>query len=257
MSEQPPDRPYHQGTGQPGSHANGHGHASGIAESAPPVQAPPRPGRHVAERKPRSRRLPVFIAGVGILVPVAVFIGVITTGGHSPSASLPSGATSPANALVAGPSASPSASAPWSGGCQSQLASWRGTGAGGQLQAVATSTTIMLQEATSLEPLLSPGAPPAAKVTAFRSAATSLRTATRAAQQNLIPACVSGAHLAEGAALTELGGAVARYQDALVAIGGGDYPAAHRNIQAGITAMQAGSAKVTKAAVAVSKYGSR
>jgi hypothetical protein len=195
----------------------------------------------------------VFIAGVGILVPVAVFIGVITTGGHSPAASLPSGATSPANALVAGPSAS----APWSGGCQSQLASWRGTGAGGQLQAVATSTTIMLQEATSLEPLLAPGAPPAAKVTAFRSAATSLRTATRAAQQNLIPACVSGAHLAEGAALTELGGAVARYQDALVAIGGGDYPAAHRNIQAGITAMQAGSAKVTKAAADVSRYGSR
>jgi hypothetical protein len=96
-----------------------------------------------------------------------------------------------------------------------------------------------------------------AKVTAFRSAATSLRTATRAAQQNLIPACVSGAHLAEGAALTELGGAVAHYQDALVAIGGGDYQAAHRNIQAGITAMQAGSAKVTTAAADVSRYGSR
>jgi hypothetical protein len=261
MGDQPPDWPYRQGTGQPRSYANGYGQASGTVESPPPVQAPPRTGRHGAASKPRRWRLPAFIAGVAVLVPVAVFTGVITTGGQSPSASLPSGATAPANAPVIGPSASSaassSASAPWSGSCQSKLASWRGTGAGGQLQAVVTAVTIMLQAATSLEPGLSSGAAPADKVTAFRPAVTSLRSVIRAAQENLIPACVSGAHLAEGTGLTELGRAVADYQNALAAIGGGSSQAALRNIRAGITAMQSGSAEMAKATADVNRYGSR
>ncbi len=265
MSDQPPDWPGRRGAGQPRSHAGGHRQASGIVESPSPVQAPQPTGRHATKGNPRRWRLPAFIAGVTVLGPAAVFIAVITSGGHGPSASRPSGATAPANAPVSSgtaapanaPVTGPSASAPWSAGCQSQLAAWRGTGAGGQLQAVVTEVTIMLQAATSLEPGLSSGAAPAAKVTAFRSAATSLRSATRAAQENLIPACVSGAHPAERAGLTELGGAVADYQNALAAIGGGDYQAAHRNIQAGITAIQSGSAEVAKAAADVSRYGSR
>jgi hypothetical protein len=195
----------------------------------------------------------VAVAGIGV--------GLAVTGGSHPSASLSSGGTAPTDAPTAQASASASASgspAPWaSESCPNQLSSWRGTGAGGQVQAVVTGVTIMLQAATPLETDLAHGTAPAASVTALRSADSSLGSATQAAGRNVIPACITGAHQAEVAGLAALGSAVTGFQNALTAIGAGHDQAAHGNIQTAITAMQTGSADMAKAAVDVNRYGAK
>jgi hypothetical protein len=109
------------------------------------------------------------VIGGGALVVVAgIGVGLAVTGGNHPSASLSSGQTAPTDAPNALSTASASGSpAPWaSESCPNQLSSWRGTGAGGQLQAVATNVTILLQAATPLETDLAHGTAPSAKVTA-------------------------------------------------------------------------------------------
>jgi hypothetical protein len=193
------------------------------------------------------------VAGIGV--------GLAVTGGSHPSASLPSGATAPTDAPTATASAPASASgspAPWaSETCPNQLSSWRGTGAGGQLQAVVTDVTILSQAATPLAADLARGTAPAASVTALRSAATSLRSTTRGAAQNPVPACISGAYHAEVAALADLGRAVTGFENTLSAAGRGDDQAAHGNIQAAITATQSGSAQLAKATIDLSQYGAK
>jgi hypothetical protein len=191
------------------------------------------------------------VAGIGV--------GLAVTGGNHPSASLSSGGTAPTDAPTAQATAPASGSpAPWaSESCPDQLSSWRGTGAGGQFQAVVTDVTILLQAATPLEADLAHGTAPAASVTALRSAANSLGSATRAAGRNVIPACISGAHQAETAGLAALGSAVTGFGNALTAVGSGNDQAAHGNIQTAITAMQSGSADMAKATVDISRYGAK
>ena len=122
---------------------------------------------------------------------------------------------------------------------------------------MATNVTILLQAATPLETDLAHGAAPAASVTALRSAANSLGSATRAADRNVILACISGAHPAEVAGLASLGSAVTGFENALSAIGSGDDPTAHGNIRTAITAMQSGSADMAKATADLSRYGAK
>ena len=266
--------------GRPPAHSKSHRPASGVVEAPPLVQAPPwdqgppwdpappRPGRHGTPGGPRRhgtpggprRRSRVVLIGGGALVVVAgIGVGLAVTGGNHPSASLSSGGTAPTDAPAALATASASGSpAPWaSESCPNQLSSWRGTGAGGQLQAVATNVTILLQAATPLETDLAHGTAPSAKVTALRSAASSLGSATRAAGRNVIPACISGAHHAEVAGLASLGSAVTGFENALRAIGSGDDPTAHGNIRTAIPAMQSGSADMAKASVDLSRYGAK
>jgi hypothetical protein len=266
--------------GRPPAHSKSHQPASGVVEAPPLVQAPPwdqgppwdpappRPGRHGTPGGPRRhgtpggprRRSRVVLIGGGALVVVAgIGVGLAVTGGNHPSASLSSGGTAPTDAPTALATASASGSpAPWaSESCPNQLSSWRGTGAGGQLQAVATNVTILLQAATPLETDLAHGTAPAANVTALRSAANSLGSATRAAGRNVIPACISGAHQAEVAGLASLGSAVTGFENALRAIGSGDDPTARGNIRTAIPAMQSGSADMAKASVDLSRYGAK
>jgi hypothetical protein len=266
--------------GRPPAHSSGHQPASGLVEAPPPVQGPPwdqeppRPGRHATPGGPRRRAAPggppapggprrrsraVLIGGGALVVVAGIGVGLAVTGGNHPSASLSSGGTAPTDAPTALATASASGSpAPWaSGSCPNQLSSWRGTGAGGQLQAVATDVTILLQAATPLETDLAHGTAPAANVTALRSAASSLGSATRAAGRNVIPACISGAHQAEVAGLASLGSAVTGFGNALSAIGGGGDQAAHGNIRTAIAAMQSGSADMAKATVDLSRYGTK
>ncbi len=235
------------GEGNPGCWEGNQGRAPG---------GPPAPGG------PRRRRA-VLIGGGALVVVAGIGVGLAVTGGHHPSASLSSGGTAPTAGPTALASASASASAsgspaPWaSESCPNQLSSWRGTGAGGQVQAVVTDITILLQAATPLETDLAHGTAPAASVTAVRSAASSLGSSTRAAGQNVIPACISGAHQTEVAGLAALGGAVTGFQNALAAIAAGHDQAAHGNIQSAITAMQTGSADMAKATVDVNRYAAK
>jgi hypothetical protein len=122
---------------------------------------------------------------------------------------------------------------------------------------VVTDVTILLQAASSLSTDLKSGTAPPAAVTTLRSATTSLRSATRGADENVIPACISGAHRAEIAGLAALGGAVTGFDSALSAVGSGNDPAAQTDIGAAITSMQTGSADMAKAMVDVNRYGAK
>lgn len=239
MSDQPPKRLHRQMRDRPAS-----------------------TGRHATASGRRQWSRAAFIAVGTLTVAIAVSAGFVAAGGHSPRASLSSGGAAPTNAPVTLPSpsasASASASAPWSSAsCPSQLASWRSTGAGGQLQVVVTDLTIVSQATTYLDADLASGTAPSAAVTALRSAATSLRSSTRAAGKNLIPGCVSGAHRAEVAGLADLGDAVAGFDNAVGETGSGDYGTAQRGMRTAITAMQSGSAEMAKTTADLNRYGIR
>ena len=210
------------------------------------------PGRQKPTGPRKWNRASFVVAGT-LTVAVAVSIGLVAAGGHSSSASLSSETTAKTKAPLTASSSSPPSStsrassppssasqdssrslgsAPWSSAnCPSQLASWRGTGAGGQLQVVATDLTIATQAAASLHADPATGTVPPAAVTALRSAAASLRSSTQAAGKNLIPGCISGAHEAEVTGLANLSGAVA--------------------------AVQSGSAEMATAIAGVNRYGTK
>ncbi|MGH3223118.1 MAG: hypothetical protein ACRDPY_31255 [Streptosporangiaceae bacterium] len=252
--------------GQPPWHTSGHQHASGLAEAPPHIHTPPGSGRHATPggpRRPNRAAVRATLIGGGALVLVAgAGLGLALTGSHHPSTSTSSGGTAPTNGPTALSTASPAASSKAAApgavrSCPGQLTAWRSTGAGGQFQVVVTDVTILLQAASSLNADLKSGTAPPAAVTALRSAAKSLRSATRGADENVIPACISGAHRAEVAGLAALGGAVAGFDSALSAIGSGNDPAAQTDIGAAITSMQTGSADIARAMVDVNKYGAK
>ena len=137
------------------------------------------------------------------------------------------------------------------------MTSWRSTGAGGQLQVVVTDLTIALQAATSMRADPASGTIPQAAVTALNSANASLRVSTQAAGKNLIPGCVSGANRAEVAALTDLGRAVAGFDNAVSQSASGNYGAAQLTSQTAVAALQTGSAKMATAIVDANGYGTK
>lgn len=248
----------------------------------------PPDGRHATAGRPRKWNRAALIAVGALTVATAVSVGLLATGGHGKHTSLSSEVTAPEKTLVtpppssspatspatstpaATPPASPgsqspassaaksTASAPWSSAnCPNQLASWRSTGADGQLQVVVTDLTIASQAATSLNADLASGTAPSAAVTALRSAATSLSSSTRAATKNLIPGCVSGAHQAEVTGLTDLGSAVADFGKAVNETGSGDYGTAQHSIRTAVTALQSGSAGMGQAITNLNRYGAK
>lgn len=259
-------------------------------------QPPDGPHRQLEDRPaasgPRKRNRAVLITAGTLTVAVAVAIGVDAASGQSNRASLSSEVKAPANTLVTPSSAAAKAStsaraaaaskasapaparssaaaparssapapttAPWSSAsCPSQLVSWRSTGASGQLQVVVTDLTIVSQAAASLNPDLASGAAPAADVTALRAATTSLNSAAQAAKKNLIPGCVSAAYRAEVAGLTDLGGAVAGFDNAIGATGSSDYATAQRGMQTAAASIQSGSAELASAITGLNRYGTR
>jgi hypothetical protein len=255
-------------------------------------QPPDGPHRQLEDRPaasgPRKRNRAVLITAGTLTVAVAVAIGVDAASGQSNRASLSSEVKAPANTLVTPSSAAAKAStsarssaaskasapapaparssaaasaptsAPWSStSCPGQLVSWRSTGASGQLQVVVTDLTIVSQAAASLNPDLASGAAPAADVTALRAATTSLNSAAQAAKKNLIPGCVSAAYRAEVAGLTDLGGAVAGFDNAIGATGSSDYATAQRGMQTAAASIQSGSAELASAITGLNRYGTR
>lgn len=259
-------------------------------------QPPDRPHRELEDRPaasgPRKRNRAVLITAGTLTVAVAVAIGVDAASGQSNRASLSSEVKAPANTLVTPSSAAAKASAPastsarssaaskasapaptsarssaaasapavapWSStSCPSQLVSWRSTGASGQLQVVVTDLTIVSQAAASLNADLASGTVPAADVTALRAASTSLNSAAQAAKKNLIPGCVSAAYRAEVAGLTDLGGAVAGFNNAVGAAGSSNYASAQRGVQTAAASIQSGSAEMASAITGLNRYGTR
>lgn len=236
------------------------------------------PRRKAPTGGPRKlNRTGLIVVGT-VAAAAAVSAGLVVMGGHSSSASPSGEVTAQANALVtaasssglasapaaAGPSvraqASSSASAPWaSTSCPSQVATWRSTGAGGQLQVVVTDITIASQPAASLHTDLTSTAPsaPSATVTALSSATTSLRSSTQSAGKTPIPACVPGAHTAEVTGLADLGRAVAGFASAVNEARGGDYATAGQTLDTAIAAMQSGSAQMATAIVDLNRYGTK
>jgi hypothetical protein len=245
-------------------------------------------GDHLPDRPagngPRKFNRGALIVVGALTVAVAVSVGLITTSSHgggttlagdanaanapassspsssfsaSPASSQASSALSPSSPVSpAGPRST--ASAPWSSNdCPSQLASWRGTGAGGQLQVVVTDVTIVTQAAASLNTDLQAGTAPAADVTALNSAATSLRSSTQAATKNPIPGCVAGTQPAEAKGLTHLGDAVAGFGSAVTGAGSGDYGTAQRDMQTAVAAVQSGSAEMAAAIAGLNQYGTK
>lgn len=121
-----------------------------------------------------------------------------------------------------------------------------------------TDLTIVSQAATSLNADLASGTAPAADVTALRAATTSLNSAAQAAGKNLIPGCVSAAYRAEVAGLTDLGGAVAGFNNAIGATGSSsDYATAQRGMQSAATSIQSGSAEMATAITGLNRYGTQ
>ena len=235
-------------------------------------QLPDRP----AGNGPRKFNRGALIMVGALTVAVAVSVGLITTTSHgggmtlagdanaanapassSPASSQSSSAPSPSSPVSpAGPRST--ASAPWSSSdCPSQLASWRGTGAGGQLQVVVTDVTIVTQAAASLSTDLQAGTAPAADVTALNSAATSLRSSTQAATKNPIPGCVAGTQPAEAKGLTDLSDAVAGFGSAVTGAGSGDYGTAKRDLQTAVTTVQSGWAEMAAAIAYLNQYGTK
>lgn len=227
----------------------------------------------------RPSRGALIVVGA-LAVAVAVSGGLLAAGGRGSPAALSSKVTASAKALATSPSspdpgtassapspasvtrppasAPPSPSGPWRPvSCPSQLASWRGTGAGGQLQVVVTFLTITSQAAASLDSGLAAGTAPPTAVTALRSAAASLRSAVQAAAKNPIPGCVTGAHQAEVTALADLAGAAAGFGGAVSATGTGDYATARRDIRAAVATSQPGSAQLANAITELTQYGAK
>lgn len=233
----------------------------------------------------RPSRGALIVVGA-LAVAVAVSGGLLAAGGRGNPAALSSKVTASAKALATSPSspgspssadprtassapstasvtrppaaAPPSPSGPWRPvSCPSQLASWRGTGAGGQLQVVVTFLTITSQAAASLDSDLAAGAAPPTAVSALRSATGSLRSAVQAAAKNPIPGCVTGAHQAEVTALADLAGAAAGFGGAVSATGTGDYATARRDIRAAVATSQPGSAQLAKAITDLTRYGAQ
>jgi hypothetical protein len=123
---------------------------------------------------------------------------------------------------------------------------------------VVTDLTIVSQAAGSLNADLASGtAPSAAAVTALRSATTSLRSGTQVAEKNLIPGCVSGAYRAEVAGLTDLGGAVAAFNNAVDATNSGDYATAQRGMRTAAASVQSGSTEMATAIAGLNRYGTK
>jgi hypothetical protein len=122
---------------------------------------------------------------------------------------------------------------------------------------VVTDLTIVSQAAASLDADLASGTAPSAAVTALRSATTSLRSGTQAARKNLIPGCVSGAYRAEVAGLTDLGGAVTGFSNAVDETASGDYVTAQRGMRAAAASIQSGSAEMATAITGLNRYGTR
>lgn len=225
--------------------------------------------------RPRRLSRPALIVAGTLTVAVGVSAVLAATSGHkneasqsskvadstqAPTTSASSSSSNPvsssAAAAVAGPRSS--GSAPWSSNsCPSQMTSWRSTGAGGQLQVVVTDLTIALQAATSMRADPASGTIPQAAVTALNSANASLRVSTQAAGKNLIPGCVSGAYRAEVAALTDLGRAVAGFDNAVSQSASGNYGAAQLTSQTAVAALQTGSAKMATAIVDANGYGTK
>jgi trimeric autotransporter adhesin len=233
----------------------------------------------------RRKRSPAALIVVGTLtVAVGISAGLVAAGGHSTRASLSSEVKAPTKTLVTPSSAAAAAatatatrssaaastatrsaaaasaptSAPWSStSCPSQLVSWRSTGASGQLQVVVTDLTIVSQAATSLNADLASGTAPAADVTALRAATTSLNSGAQAARKNLIPGCVSAAYRAEVAGLTDLGGAVAGFNNAIGATGTSAYATAQRGLRTAAASIQSGSAEMATAITGLNRYGTR
>lgn len=256
-------------------------------------QPPERPRRQMRNRPtangPRKWNHATLVVVGAVTVGVAVSAGLVATSGHgsgaslssdtkpntnapltassasAPSSSAPPSAASRTSSLASSPASSASqaasrsvGSAPWaSTNCPSQLASWRGTGAGGQLQVVVTDLAIASQAATSLHADPATGTVPPAAVTALRSATASLSSSTQAAGKNLIPGCVSGAHQAEVAGLAKLSGAVASFDSAADQTDSGNNGTAQRSMQTAVTAMQSGSAEMATAVAGVNQYGAK
>jgi hypothetical protein len=122
---------------------------------------------------------------------------------------------------------------------------------------VVTDLTIVSQAAASLNADLASGTAPAADVTALRAATTSLNSAAQAARKNLIPGCVSDAYRAEVAGLTDLGGAVAGFNNAIGATGSSNYATAQRGIQTAAASMQSGSAEMATAVAGLNRNSSK
>lgn len=229
-------------------------------------QQPDRP----AGNGPRKLNRGALVVVGALTVAVAVSVGLITAGSHgggttltgdantsSPSSSASSSSSSSSSSAS---SAAPhsTASAPWSStGCPSQLASWRSTGAGGQLQVVVTDVALATQAAASLNADLRSGTAPSASATALNSAATSLRLSTQVAMKNLIPGCAAGTHQAEVKGLTDLGDAVAGFGSAVTGAGRGDYRTAQRELQTGIAAVQSGSTEMAAAIAGLNQQGAK
>jgi hypothetical protein len=255
MSDQPPDRPHRQMRNRP-----------------------------TANRPRKWNRATLVVVGT-VTVGVGVSAGLVATSGHGTGASLSSDTTAKMNApLTASSAPAPSSSAPpsaasrisspasaasqagsrfagsapWvSTSCPSQLASWRGTGAGGQLQVVVTDLAIVSQAATSLHADPATGTIPPGAVTALRSATASLNASTQAAGKNLIPGCVSSAHQAEVAGLAKLSGAVANFDNAADQTGSGKNGTAQSSMQTAVAAMQSGSVEMATAIAGVNQYGAK
>lgn len=247
-------------------------------------QSSGNPGRQMPTGPRKWNRASLVVAGT-LTAAIGVSASLVAAGGQSNGASLSSETTAKTKAPLTASSSSPPSSvappsstsrassppssasqdssrslgsAPWSSAsCPSQLASWRGTGAGGQLQVVATDLTIAAQAAASLHADPAAGTVPPAAVSALRSAAASLRSSIQAAGKGLIPGCISGAHQAEVTGLASLSGAVVNFDNAADQTDSGNNGTAQRSMQSAVAAVQYGWAEMATAIAGVNRYGGK
>lgn len=102
---------------------------------------------------------------------------------------------------------------------------------------------------------ISLGDDPSADGATLQSAAASLQSDTQAAEGNLLPDCIPGAHQAEGAGLADFNNSAIDCETAISQIGSGDYAIATGDLQAASSAMQSGDTEIQTATSDVKSYG--
>jgi len=187
------------------------------------------------------------LTAVAIVVLIAGVAGC-GGGGHAGGASgqPPAGVATVTPVTPVAP-VTPEASARAYSACQVQAAAWRHSGGQAKFTAVQRDLFGEQNALQALTAAIGGGAALSGPVAALKFAAASMRSATRAVQANLPPACIPHMRRDARAVMTDYAKAARYCQDAIREVSGQSYTVAVTDIRAAKKAQGAGSAKMNTA----------
>jgi hypothetical protein len=202
-------------------------------QSPPEVRPPPR-------KRYRVRKTLLIIGGAIVAVIVLVVVVTSLSGKSTPTAApKPSISTSASHPAATQP---PSVS--------QQMTAWFNGGGSAQLKAISNDTgTLQTDMQAYVAGNLTDG-------TTLQADDATFQSDVQAAQANLPPAGVPGLRSDYNAALTYYNTSATDLNNAVIAANSGEYNGAVADVEAGITAMNNGSAKLSAATADVNAYNS-